>query len=105
MSFGWNRRAVLLGALLIGVAAQAATVPLFSTGVDAAGQKLAGGSTDPHWTIVDGPKIKRPKPAVVMGTSVDYGYAQTDTAEWIWATADGIAGLRPYTFEVRQRAG
>lgn len=101
MNLDWKRRTVLLGALLIGVASHAATLPLFSTGVDAAGQKLAGGSPDPHWTIVSGPKIKQPRPAVVMGTSVDYGYAQSDTAEWIWVNADGLGGLRPYTFEVR----
>lgn len=102
MNLGCNRRAVLMAALLtIGVASHAATFPLFSTGVDAAGQKLGGGATDPHWTIVAGPRIKQPKPAVVMGTSVDYGYAQSDTAEWIWVNADGLGGLRPYTFEVR----
>lgn len=101
MKLGMKRLAVLAATLLVSVAASAATLSLFSTGVDGAGVKLEGGLDDPHWTIVKGPRIKQPKPAVVMSTAVDYGYVQSETASWVWATADGLAGLKPYTFEIK----
>lgn len=101
MNQGIKSLATLAATLLLSLAASAATLSLPSTGVDAAGVKLPGGQDDPHWTIVKGPRIKQPKPAVVMSTSVDYGYAQSETAEWVWAKQDGLAGLRPYTFEIR----
>lgn len=101
MTFGMKWMSGLLATVLLAVSAHAATVPLFSTGVDGAGGKLPGGTPDPHWSIVAGPRIKSPKPAVVMSTSVDYGYVQSSTAEWVWVKADGLGQLRPYTFEIR----
>lgn len=101
MNLGIKSLATLAATLLLSLAAGAATLNVPSTGVDASGVKLEGGVDDPHWTIVSGPRIKQPRPAVVMSTAVDYGYVQSETANWVWATADGLAGLKPYTLEIK----
>lgn len=46
--------------LTLAVAAQATPIPisdLFSTGVDASGNLIADGATDPHWAVVGSPTI------------------------------------------------
>jgi hypothetical protein len=83
----------------LGGRADAGSISLFNTGVDSSGVPLAGGSNDPHWTIISGPGITSPAPAVVV-TDQSPGslYAQNSNSKWIWVNASGNAGINsPYT--------
>lgn len=76
--------------------AEAESFTLFNTGVDASGVPLPLGSNDPHWSIVDGPGISGPIPAVV----VDYPlYAHSPDSNWIWRDARQ-GGVGPFTFRL-----
>jgi hypothetical protein len=80
--------------------AQAAIIPLFNTGVDAAGVPLLGGAADPHWTIVAGDGVTTPFPAQVLTNPVGI-YAVSPVSRWVWAEADGQTGLRRnFTFRL-----
>jgi hypothetical protein len=79
--------------------ADAGAISLFNTGVDASGVPLAGDSDDPHWTIISGPGITSPAPAIVVSNQSPFGlYAQNSNSRWIWVNASGDAGTNsPYT--------
>ncbi len=79
--------------------ANAGAISLFNTGVDSSGVPLAGGSNDPHWTIISGSGITSPAPAVVVSNQSPFGlYAQNSNSKWIWVNASGDAGINsPYT--------
>jgi len=71
---------------------QAEAITLFNTAADASSQ------TDAHWTIIVGPGISTPVPAQKV-TNVFSGYVTNLSSGWIWADADGTAGINsPYTF-------
>jgi len=97
----WIRAFLFTGFLSVclGGRADAATISLFNTGVDSSGVPLAGGSNDPHWTIISGPGITSPAPAVVVTNQIPSGlYAQNPDSRWIWVNASGDAGVgSPYT--------
>jgi hypothetical protein len=81
----------------LGGRADAGAISLFNTGVDSSGVPLAGGSDDPHWTIISGPGITSPAPAVVVSNPPGL-YAQNSDSRWIWVNASGDAGVNsPYT--------
>lgn len=71
--------------------AMADSIPLFSTGVDAGGNILAGGSADPHWTIVAGTGISSPTPAIVVSSPAG-SYATSGDSRWVWRNADASGG-------------
>jgi hypothetical protein len=100
-----------VGAAILGLAAalsslaspvEAASISLFNTGVDSSGTPLAGGSLDPHFTIVSGPDVTTPVQAVVVTNQNAHGlYAQSPNSRWIWADASGNAGVNsPYIFRL-----
>jgi hypothetical protein len=95
---------VVLGAALLTLAgpALAAPVTLFNTGVNGVGTPLPGGSVDPHWSVVAGPSIVAPVPAVVLLDQSPLGlYAQDVDSRWIWVEGDGTAAVgEPYTFRL-----
>jgi hypothetical protein len=96
---GWAP--VLVSMLIPSVHVKASVVTLFNTGVDASGNPLAGGSLDPHWTIISGPGITSPTPAVVLSNQEVGTYAQSSDSRWVWANASGVAGINaPYTFRL-----
>ncbi len=73
-------------------------ITLFNTGVDSSGVPLAGGSNDPHWTILSGPSGTFPAPAVVAGNPPG-DYASNSNSRWVWENASQNAGINsPYTF-------
>ena len=73
-------------------------VTLFNTGVDSSAMPLAGGSNDPHWTILSGPSGTFPAPALVVA-SPPGDYASNSNSRWVWENASGNAGNNsPYTF-------
>lgn len=81
---------------------RADTISLFNTGVDTGGTPLAGGSVDPHWSIVAGPGITSPADAFVVNDQSGLGaYAQSSASHWIWVNADGsdVVGST-YTFRL-----
>jgi len=82
--------------------ANADSISLFNTGVDSSGVPLAGGSDDTHWTIVSGPGVTSPAPAVVVTNQSPFGsYAQDPNSAWIWVKASGAAGINsPYTLRM-----
>lgn len=87
--------AVAVSALLTAGTAGAATV--FNTGVSASNVPLAVGSADPHWTVISGPGVTTPFPAVVSTTIS--AYVDVTDAAWIWTNAAGSSGRNsPYTF-------
>jgi hypothetical protein len=65
---------------------------LFNTGVDASRAELPPGSLDPHWTIITGPGITTPVPAVVTNTQVTY--ASSPDSQWIWVNEPGARADR-----------
>lgn len=80
-----------------GIAA-ADSIPVFNTGVDGAGNPLPGGASDPRWTVVAGPGVSSPFPAVVL-VAPDRLYAVSGDSGWIWRDADGFGG-GTYTFRL-----
>jgi hypothetical protein len=83
----------------LGGRVDAGAISLFNTGVNSSGVPLAGGSSDPHWTIISGPGITSPTPAVVVSNQSPFGlYAQNPNSKWIWVNASGDASINsPYT--------
>ena len=80
--------------------ARADQIPIFSTGVDASGAPLSGGSADPHWSVFAGPDITSPAPAEVL-ISPNGLYAGSAESKWIWVHADGSGSTgSPYTFRL-----
>ena len=65
---------------------------LFDTGVDAAGDVLAGGATDPHYTLTTTAQGTAGMGAVVASPLASSWHADTATAGWIAPTADQAAG-------------
>ena len=66
--------------------------------MDSSGVPLAGGSNDPHWTILSGPSGTFPAPAVVAGNPPG-DYASNSNSRWVWENASQNAGINsPYTF-------
>jgi hypothetical protein len=95
----WRLAPVLV--LFLGAPASADVITTFNTGVNASGNPLAGGSADPHWSIIAGPGIPSPVPGVVLSNQQIGTYAQSPNARWIWANASGVAGTNsPYTFRL-----
>ena len=81
--------------------AAAGSISLFNTGVNASGTPLPGGSSDPHWSIIAGPGITSPIPAVVLDNQQVGTYAQSPNSAWVWVNASGVAGTNsPYTFQL-----
>lgn len=77
----------LLGLALSPASAQ--TISLFSTGVDAAGAPLAGGSLDPHYSC-----FSWEGPLRVLTNQAPGPYVQSSTSRWVWLGADGLqAGI------------
>ena len=94
----------LLSALvLLGGSPKAHAVPisLFNTGVSTSALPLPGGAQDPHWSVVSGPGITTPAPAVVVSNQNPSGlYAQDQSSRWIWVNASGSGATNsPYTFQ------
>lgn len=76
-------------------AAFAATGP-YNTGVDATGQPLPVGALDPHWTLLAGPDVGTPRPAVV--SSIFNEFPMRSDSTWIWASVNAAAVNAPYKF-------
>lgn len=84
----------LLFALAIASCSHAANIVLFSTGLDAAGLPLAGGSADPHYDVLiagnpDARVLSSPHPAYIPNSAA---------SQWIWETADSVPGSVTRTF-------
>jgi len=78
--------------------ADAGPISLFNTGVNASGTILAGGSSDPHWTIVSGTGINTPQAAVVVNDQSGLGlYTQDSISRWIWVNAAGTGAINTRT--------
>jgi hypothetical protein len=94
----WRVRAFLLSLVqfvCLGGWADADSISLFNTGVNSSGVPLPLGSNDAHWSIISGPGITSPAPAVVVNNQ---SYAQNSNSAWIWVNASGNAGVNsPYT--------
>ena len=66
---------------------------LFSTGVDASGSPLPGGSVDPHYTVSTGPS------AYVIGSPGSVGWVgNTANSAWISNVANTYGGPGPFTY-------
>jgi hypothetical protein len=97
---GWRLVPILV--LLLGAQANAGGITLFNTGVDASGTPLPLGSLDPHWSIIAGPGITSPTPAVVLADQrAGDPYSQSLDSEWVWVHANGVAATHvPYVFQL-----
>ena len=88
-----SSRRIILTLVVLGIAAGSgrgsSAAFVFDTGVNASGTPLAGGSTDPHWSIVSGPGITAPAAAFVVTNQEGGVYAQSAASAWIWVNADG----------------
>lgn len=73
------------------IAAEAASIQIFGTGVDSSGTKLAPGSTDPHFSVDGG------NPTFVVTPSAFY--AVSATSAWIWINAGGTDANSTHTFQ------
>ena len=79
----------------------AATPSLFNTGVDAAGNPLPNGATDPHWTVVAGSGVPPVTPAAVLAEQYSGTYTQSALSRWVWVNTNGMAATEtPYTFRL-----
>lgn len=79
----------------------AATPSLFNTGVDAAGNPLPNGATDPHWSVVAGSGVPPVTPAAVLAEQYSGTYTQSALSRWVWVNTNGMAATdTPYTFRL-----
>ena len=67
-----------------------AQLALFGTGVDATGIPLAGGSVDPHYTLIQSAETTLPGPNAIVVSQIAEGYwvAQGTTSKWIAPSAN-----------------
>lgn len=78
---------------------RAQSLSLFSTGVDAGGAGLPGGSADPHYAVIAGPGILVPQPAQVLTNQLAGAtYVQSPTSRWIWVNPNGLPANVTFTF-------
>ena len=96
--------AVVCAVFFFALPAQAGIITLFNTGVDDAGGLLGGNFSDSHWSIIAGPGITSPVPAVVLTNQLgplpsSAPYAQSPESRWLWENADGT-GVATYTFRL-----
>jgi alpha-tubulin suppressor-like RCC1 family protein len=85
------RRAILALALGAWIPAQAqVAVPVFNTGVDANGALLAGGSVDPHYTLLSSADPAYPGPNAIVASTIAEGYWMPNGpgSKWIAPQAD-----------------
>jgi hypothetical protein len=63
---------------------------VFNTGVDSNGVPLAGGSVDPHYTLIQSAEPTLPGPNAIVVTNIAAGYwlANSDTSKWIAPSAN-----------------
>ena len=63
---------------------------VFSTGVDANGNPLPGGSNDPHWTVADLTTLSSPAAAAVVGSPAAIGWiGNTSSSNWVSVNGAG----------------
>jgi hypothetical protein len=78
------RRSIFSVALVVAwtlaASAQAATIDVFSTGVDGTGSALAAGATDTHYTVNGG--------GAIVASNDPWVVTDTPTAQWIAPTVD-----------------
>jgi hypothetical protein len=87
---------------MLASAAQArAGFTLFNTGVALDGDPLSVGAIDPHWSIVAGPGITTPVPAIVVNDQHLGAYFQDAHSQWIWVDASGFGGGSNTTYTFR----
>jgi len=67
-----------------------AQLALFGTGVDGTGVPLAGGSVDPHYTLIQSAETTLPGPNAIVVSQIAEGYwvAQGTTSKWIAPSAN-----------------
>lgn len=103
--------------------AGSAKLLLFNTGVDDNGAVLAGGSVDPHYTLVQSADQTLPGPDAIVVSNIAAGFwaPESDTSKWIapsanqvypgpspcnasgvyvWRTTFDLAGRDPSTFKI-----
>ena len=63
---------------------------VYNTGVDDSGAVLAGGSVDPHYTLLQSPDTMFTGPDAIVTTDIAEGYwlPQSDTSKWIAPSAN-----------------
>lgn len=85
--------------LAVAAAAQAAPIPgLYATGVDDAGDRLPGGSVDPHYRLFD--DMRADAPSYVVGTLPGTYVPNSATSAWIWENADGSPSFVVRTYRL-----
>ena len=89
-------RRIALGltlALLAASSASAQVTTLYNSGVDALGNPLPNGVSDPHYTAYNFATVGTPGTLVGQAETVSNGYqgyyAQNPTSRWIWANQSG----------------
>jgi hypothetical protein len=67
-----------------------AQIALFGTGVDGTGTPLAGGSVDPHYTLIQSAEPTLPGPNAIVVSQIAEGFwvAQGPTSKWIAPSAN-----------------
>jgi len=81
---------------LAGHCALAGAAQVFNTGVGASGVPLGVGTSDPHWSVIAGPGVTAPVPAIASSVYVEFP-TRPDSA-WIWASVSAAGINSPYTF-------
>ncbi len=76
-----------------GEAGATSSAPLqlvYNTGVDDSGVVLAGGSVDPHWTLIESADPTFTGPDAIVTTDIASGYwvAQSDISKWLAPSAN-----------------
>ncbi len=80
-----TRGVFLCMAMLVSGAASAVPITtLFGTGLDAAGNPLAGGAVDPHYTI-----LGTGASAIVRTNNASTYFPNDANSQWIWENANG----------------
>lgn len=73
---------------------------LFNTGLVASGTPLPGNVPDAHWTVISGPGISTPIPALINANQEIGFYAESQSSRWIWVAAGTGATFQSYTFRL-----
>jgi hypothetical protein len=90
-----------VGLILAGGSGTARAAEIFNTGANASGQPLSLGSSDPHWTVISGPGVAAPAPALALAGAVYVEFPTRPDSAWIWVSVGAAQINSPHTFRTR----
>lgn len=91
-----KRLVTAVGALVFTTFLEATPIPIFNTGLNSSSVALAGGSVDPHYTLITSADANGPGPNAFVGSPIPGAWiADNATSEWLSPNTAGTMNLNP----------